>query len=117
MNRKQLENYCNSKAYVTDDYPFGPDVHVFRVGGKMFALLGDGSGKLGVNLKCDPDEAMALRDIFKGITPGYHMNKVHWNTVELEGDVPSGEIKRLVDISYDLIFNSLPKSKIRALQG
>jgi len=65
----------------------------------------------GINLKCDPDQALALRDIFKGITPGYHMNKKHWNTIQFGSDVPDGEIKRLIDHSYTLIFTKLPKAK------
>ena len=117
MDQNELEEYLNAKPYATDDYPFGSDVHVFRVGGKMFALIGESTGNLGVNLKCDPDEATALRDVFEGVTPGYHMNKVHWNTVVLESDVPRGEIQRMVDNSYDLIFKSLTKRKIQALEN
>lgn len=116
MELTELKNYCLSKPFVTDDYPFGPDVHVFRVGNKMFALFGEHEGTLGVNLKCDPNEALALRDVFDSVNPGYHMNKVHWNTVKLRGDVPDGEFKRMVDNSYQLVYSSLPKSKIKQLE-
>jgi len=115
MELEELKKYCSDKSFVTDDYPFGPDVHVFRVGGKMFALFGTHEESLGLNLKCDPNEAVVLRDIFDAVKPGYHMSKVHWNTVKLEGDVPDGEFKRMVDNSYQLVYSSLPKSKIKAL--
>ncbi len=111
MNLNDLENYCLNKPFVTHDYPFGPDVHVFRVKKKMFALIGTSNEKLGVNLKCDPNEAMALRDIFEAVIPAYHMSKVHWNTVYLEGDVPDGELMRMVDNSFDLVVKSLPKKE------
>ncbi|WP_196138086.1 MmcQ/YjbR family DNA-binding protein [Aliikangiella sp. G2MR2-5] len=116
MDYKNLQQYLESKPFSTNDFPFGPDVHVFRVGGKMFALISLKETPLRVNLKCDPDEAAALRDIFKSVIPGYHMNKQHWNTVILDGDVPVGELERMIDNSYKLIYQSLPKSKIESLE-
>lgn len=81
----------------------------------MFGIIAEANDPLSINLKCDPDEAMALRDIFENVIPGYHMSKVHWNTVIMQGDVPDGEVKRMIDNSYDLIVASLPKYKQREL--
>lgn len=106
-----VEDYVLSKPFTIEDYPFGPEAAVFKVGGKMFALTVPPGNPSRVNLKCDPTLAIALRQRFKGITPGYHMNKQHWNTVELDGSVPEDEIKKMVDHSYDLVVASLPKSK------
>lgn len=103
--------YLDGKFGATRDYPFGPDVLVFKVAGKMFALSSRHMGHDSLNLKCDPDEAQALRDIYPAVIPGYHMNKKHWNTVLLDGSVPSGEIERMIDNSYRLVVESLPKTK------
>jgi predicted DNA-binding protein (MmcQ/YjbR family) len=78
-----------------------------KIKGKMFATLVEQDGQARTNLKCDPDEAAMLRDIFSAVIPGYHMNKRHWNTVALDGDVPLGEIKRMIDRSYGLVVKSL----------
>jgi len=104
----------------TMDYPFGPDVMVFRVKKKIFAILSLGKEQNGnqdywLNLKCDPDEAVILRDIFESIIPGYHMNKRHWNTVILNGTVPSGEIQRLIENSYQLVVLTLSKKQQKLL--
>ena len=110
-------NYASAKAYLlsqpeaVEDYPFGPEAAVFKVRGKMFALLMDTGGTVRMNLKCDPDEALALRDIFPAVTPGYHMNKKHWNTVELDGSIPNGEIERMIDNSWLLVVNGMPKAR------
>lgn len=77
----------------------------------MFALLIEAKGATYLNLKCDPDEALALRDIFPAVTPGYHMNKKHWNTVQLNGSVPRGEIERMIDNSYLLVIKGMPRAK------
>jgi len=107
--------YLLSKPEAIEDYPFGPDVMVPKVIGKMFATLGSENGIARVNLKCDPDEALALRDIFTAVIPGYHMNKKHWNTVILDGSIPQGEIERMIDNSYLLVIRSLPKFQREAL--
>jgi len=102
------------------DFPFGDDVSVFKVKGKMFATLSLGTGKekdtdgkmagfYCINLKCDPEEAVMLRDIFDAVIPGYHMNKAMWNTVILNGSVPAGEIERLIDNSYMLVVKKMTK--------
>lgn len=110
-------NYASAKAYLlsqpeaVEDYPFGTEAAVFKVRNKMFGLLMQGKEEARINLKCDPDEALALRDIFPAVTPGYHMNKKHWNTVLLDGSVPDGEIERLIDNSYLLVIQGMPAAK------
>ena len=98
-----------------EDFPFGPDVAVMKIKGKMFATLAMSGDSPRSNLKCDPDEAVMLRDIFEAVLPGYHMNKRHWNTVVLDGDVPRGEIERMIDRSYGLVVKSLRKVEREAL--
>jgi len=110
MDIEEFRQYCLSKPGTTEDCPFGPDTLVFKVMGKMFSLcsiseFGD------VNLKCDPERAVELREQYDQIKPGYHMNKTHWNTVTLEG-LSQVLICDLIDHSYDLVKDSLPK-KIR----
>ena len=108
MTLADLQAYCATKSGVSWDTPFGPDVLVFRVAGKIFALAPI-DAFVSVNLKCDPEKAIDLRERYDGIKPGYHMNKQHWNTVEVTGTVPHKLILELVDHSYDLIRASLPK--------
>lgn len=91
--------------------PFGPDVLVYKVGGKMFALTVPDDFPSRMNLKCDPARAAALREEHEAIIPGYHMNKRHWNTVILDGSLPASLIRALVRHSYDLVVVSLPKNK------
>jgi predicted DNA-binding protein (MmcQ/YjbR family) len=110
MDLAQFRKYCLSKPRVTEGTPFGPDVLVFKVGGKMFALAALDEMPTTVNLKCDPDWALDLRDRYEQVRPGYHMNKKHWNTVEIEGSVPDTELRKMIDHSYDLVVESLPKS-------
>ncbi|MBV1909304.1 MAG: MmcQ/YjbR family DNA-binding protein [Kangiellaceae bacterium] len=118
MNQEQVKEYLLSKPQSFEDFPFGPEVAVFKVKGKMFATLaigkmgkGDDEGNLDwwMNLKCDPDEASALRDIFKSVIPGYHMNKRLWNTIILDGSIPPGEIERMIDNSFMLVINKMSK--------
>lgn len=112
MDIQQYYDYCLSKKAVGEAFPFDEDTLVFKVGGKMFALSSLReweSGSPGVNLKCDPDRAAELRAQYDDINPGYHMSKVHWNTVTLGGDVPDKLLKELIDHSYDLVFGSLTK--------
>lgn len=92
-----------------EDYPFGPEVAVFKVRSKMFGTFAMHQGQEAINLKCDPEQAVALRDIFPAVIPGYHMNKKHWNTVFLDGSIPMSEIERMIDHSYDLVVSSLRK--------
>jgi predicted DNA-binding protein (MmcQ/YjbR family) len=110
MDLAHFREFCLSKACATESTPFGPDVLVFKVSGKMFALAALDEVPSTVNLKCDPDLALDLRDRYEQVTPGYHMNKKHWNTVEIKGGVPDAELRKMIDHSYDLVARSLPKS-------
>ena len=116
MNYKEAREYLLSKPEAVEDYPFAINVAVFKVHSKMFATLVETDGVPWSNLKCDPQEALMLRDIFPEVTPGYHMNKKHWNTVQLDGDLPRGEIERMMDNSYTLVVKSLPKKTRQALE-
>ncbi len=109
MDILDLREHCLGKPHVTESFPFGPDVLVFKVAGKMFALLNIRSEDASVNLKCDPERAVELREHHPEIEPGYHMNKQMWNTVRLLGGLPDAFIRELTDHSYDLIVESLPK--------
>lgn len=106
-----VEEYCLGELGAVEDYPFGDDAAVFKVGGKMFALTSPPGKPTSINLKCDPTLAIVLRQTYPAITPGYHMNKQHWNTVKLDGSVPDDEIKKQIDHSYDLVVASLPKAR------
>lgn len=102
-----------AKPYAVEETPFGPEVLVYKVGGKMFALLTVEDVPVRMNLKCDPERALDLRDRHEGIIPGYHMNKKHWNTLVLDQTLPAGLIRELIDHSYGLVFAALPR-KVRA---
>ena len=116
MDYKVAQAYLLSKPEAVEDFPFGPDVAVYKVKNKMFATLATNDGVAQTNLKCDPDEALALRDIFTSVIPGYHMNKKHWNTVILDGDVPVFEVERMIDNSYGLVVKGLKKVERQALE-
>ena len=111
MDLESFREYCLRKPEATEGTPFGPDVLVFKVGGKIFALASLDEVPARANLKCDPDLALELRDRYEQVTPGYHMNKKHWNTVEIESGIPDIELRKMIDHSYELVVNSLPKSK------
>ena len=113
MDLAQFRAYCLSKPRATEGTPFGPDVLVFKVSGKMFALAALDEVPTTVNLKCDPDLALELRDRYEQVTPGYHMNKRHWNSVEIEGGIPDRELRKMIDHSYDLVARSLPKPRAK----
>jgi predicted DNA-binding protein (MmcQ/YjbR family) len=102
MDIVSLRDYCISKKGATESFPFGDDTLVFKVDGKIFALV-NLDGDLSINLKCDPALAIELRERFTSVTPGYHMNKKHWNTVLLEGSVPDKDVFSWIDHSYNLI--------------
>lgn len=102
----------------TESLPFGPDALVYKVLGKMFALVGENSNPLSISLKCDPDDALALRDQYTAVQPGYHLNKKHWNTVILDGSIPEDEIWAMVNHSYELVVRSFKKvDRERLLAG
>ncbi|MFA6232743.1 MAG: MmcQ/YjbR family DNA-binding protein [Bacteroidota bacterium] len=109
MNVETLRRYCLSKPGTTEDFPFDEETLVFRVQGKIFCLVSLEKIPLQFNLKRDPIRAIELREAFDAVRPGYHMNKKHWNTVVMDGSVPSREIREMIDHSYTLIFESLPK--------
>lgn len=111
MNIETFREYCLSKRGATEDTPFGPEDIVFKVEGKIFGIAALDEVPPRVNLKCDPDLALELRDRYEQVSPGYHMNKKHWNTIELDGVIPEREIKKMIDHSYDLVVRSLPKAK------
>jgi predicted DNA-binding protein (MmcQ/YjbR family) len=114
MNIEEFRTYCLSKKGVTESFPFGEDTLVLKVLDKMFALA-NLDGPLSVNLKCDPEKAAELREQYKAVKPGYHMNKQHWNTVLINGTVSDVLIKEWIDHSYSLVVNSLPKIKQQQL--
>ncbi len=115
MNIENVYEYCLAKKGVTEHFPFDKDTLVFKVADKMFALTSLQNWEAGnpsINLKCDPEKALELRAEFKGIVEGYHMSKKHWNTIFINKDVPDRLILELINDSYTLVWNSLPK-KIR----
>jgi predicted DNA-binding protein (MmcQ/YjbR family) len=109
MDVEKFRDYCLSKAYTEEGMPFGEGTLVFKVGGKIFALLSLDTVPGRANLKATPEDVVQLREQYEAVQPGYHMNKVHWNTIYFESDMDDKELFRLVDISYDLIYDSLPK--------
>ena len=109
MNISDFREYCLAKKGATESFPFDEKTLVFKVI-KMFALT-DVEGFKSVNLKCNPERAIELRETYQGIKPGFHMNKTHWNTVSIDSDVPEKLILELIDHSYDLIVNSLTKKQ------
>lgn len=112
MNIQQIYEYCLSKKGVTEHFPFDEDTLVFKVGGKIFCLTSLSKweeGNPSLNLKCNPEKAIELRAQFEAIQPGYHMSKVHWNTVYLNQDVSDRKIVYLINHSYELVMASLPK--------
>lgn len=113
MNLESFREYCLAKPGVEETFPFGEDTLVFKVMGKMFALTGLDSAVFTINLKCDPERSIELREAHHEIQPGYHMNKQHWNTVNCEGELDERLLLELVDHSYTLVVKSLSK-KIQA---
>lgn len=110
MNIEEFREYCIAKPGVTEEFPFDESTLVFKVMGKMFALT-DLIDEFSLNLKCDPERAIELRELYPAIKPGYHMSKVHWNTIMMDGSVPQKLILELIDHSYQLVVEKLPKSK------
>lgn len=109
MDIEILRQYCLQKAGVTEGFPFDEVTLVFKVMGKMFALLALDANPKQINLKCDPERAIQLRSEYDTIKPGYHMSKVHWNTLVLDGSLPAALVHNLIDHSYELVKSSLPK--------
>jgi predicted DNA-binding protein (MmcQ/YjbR family) len=115
VTRNQVRAACTAKPGAVETHPFGPGVAVYKVGGKMFALVPHDGDPPSVNLKCDPEWSEVLRSAYAAVQPGYHQNKKHWNTVVLDGSVPNDEVRELIDHSYDLVVESLPRDARAAL--
>ena len=124
MNKQSVHDYLQSKPGTFITQPFSQDSDVYKVQHKMFATLYEGKeGQLDennepvfwLNVKCDPDEALILRDKYEAILPGYHMNKRLWNTIVLDGTVPENEIKKFIDDSYQIVVDNLPTAQKEAL--
>lgn len=109
MDIESFRQYCLSLPAVTEELPFGPDTLVYKVAGKMFALT-DINTFESINLKCDPDLAVEVRERYPAVLPGYHMNKKHWNTVLMDGSINNQLIRDWIRQSYDLVAASLPKA-------
>ena len=117
MTPADVVEYCMEKKGVEETTPFGPEALVYKVMGKMFALIDPDEYPSFVNLKCDPDRALELRDEYEAIRPGYHMSKKHWNSVYLDGDITDGFVRELIDHSYVLVVQGLRKSDREKLEG
>ena len=111
MDLEQFREYCLSRVAATESMPFGEGVLVFKVAGKIFALAALDEIPATVNLKCDPDLALELRDRYEQVQPGYHMNKRHWNTVEIDSGVPEAELRKMIEHSYDSVMRALSKAQ------
>lgn len=116
MNVEFFREYCLNKRGVTEGFPFDSKTLVYKVGDKMFALT-DVDEFISINLKCEPTMSLDLRERYEGVRPGWHMNKKHWNTVSVNSDVPVTLLKELIDCSYHLVFDSLPKRIKNELQN
>lgn len=108
---------CGSQTGAVEDYPFGDEVAVFKVGGKVFAMVPVDDRHPSVTLKCDPDLALELRARYPAVRPGYHTNKRHWNTVDLDGTIPGDELEDMVTHSHALVVSRLPKAERARFQG
>lgn len=117
MTRDEVLNVCAALPGATEDYPFGDGVAVFKVGGRMFALVPLEESPETVNLKCDPELALDLRDRYPSVRPGYHQNKRHWNTVELDGSIDDGDVRWMIDHSYELVVAGLPRAVRERIQS
>ena len=117
MDIEQFREYCLAKKGVTEDFPFGEVTLCLRVGGKIFAITGLDAERFSVNLKCDPDYALELREQYPEVQPGWHMNKKHWNTVDFEGALDERLLRTLVDHSYEQVVKSLKKAERAALEA
>jgi predicted DNA-binding protein (MmcQ/YjbR family) len=109
VNATDLRTWCLRQAGAIEDFPFGREVSVFKVAGKMFALSALDRTPLEVSVKCEPELAVSLRQSYPAIRPGYHLNKRHWNTITLDGSLPDQLVRDLIEDSYDLVVSALPR--------
>jgi predicted DNA-binding protein (MmcQ/YjbR family) len=114
MNIEDLRDFCLNLMGTTESFPFDETTLVFKVGGKMYALV-DLEGPLSINIKCDPEKAIELREQYCCVIPGYHMNKKHWNTIMIDGSISDKTIMGWINDSHNIVFNSLPKTKRQML--
>ena len=117
MNRDSVLDLCLSLPEAVEDYPFGDDVAVFKISGKMFALVPLIGESGSVTLKCDPVRAIELRAIHQAVRPGYHTNKRHWNTVDLDGTIADDDLSAMITHSYELVIKGLPRIERNRLFG
>jgi len=117
MHIEEFRTYCLAKPGVTESFPFDEVTLVFKVMSKMFALTGLNGEQFTVNLKCDPERALDLREAYPEIQPGYHMSKKHWNTIDFEGSLEDKMLMELIDHSYDLVVSKLKKAEKEALKN
>lgn len=115
LTRDDLSKHCLAMTGAVEDFPFGPEVAIYKVKGKMFAVLPVVANPPSISLKCDPVEAPLLRQMYAAVTPGYHLNKKHWNTVISDGEIPDERIVEMIEDSYQLVRQSLKKSDQQAL--
>jgi predicted DNA-binding protein (MmcQ/YjbR family) len=115
MNIEEIREYCISKPGVTEGFPFNDTALVFKVAGKMFALLDLSEDSRGITLKCDPERAIGLREQYPEVTPAWHFNKQHWNGVDIHGNVPADMMRQWIDHSYELVVNGLKREDREAL--
>jgi predicted DNA-binding protein (MmcQ/YjbR family) len=111
MDKHDLKDRCLGLPGASEEFPFGDEVSVFKVSGKMFALCALDGEPLELSVKCDPELAVQLRSAYPAVTPGYHLNKRHWNTITLDGSLPDEMVADLLGDSYDLVVASLPKAR------
>jgi len=117
MELETLKGLLLEMVGVTEEIPFGPEALVYKVMGKMFALVAWDESPMRISLKCDPERAVELRSVFKGVRGAYHFNKRHWNMVDLDGSVPIPEVLAMIEDSYDLVVRGLPRAKRGQLQS
>jgi predicted DNA-binding protein (MmcQ/YjbR family) len=117
MIRDDVLELCARFPAAVEDYPFGDGVAVFKVGGRMFALVSLEADPGSVNLKCDPGLALELRARYSAVRPGYHQDKRHWNTVDLDGSIDDDELREMIEHSYGLVVKALPRSERARLSG
>lgn len=120
MNETQAREWLLAKPEAHEDFPFGPEVRVYKIQSRMFATLGSiplaGTRVTAMNLKCEPQQALGLRELFPAVVSGYHMNKRHWNSVILDGSIPEAEIRWMIDHSYALVVKAMPRAVRSSLE-
>ena len=114
MTRNELIDYCKNKKGVTIEFPFDNSCMSFKLVSKFFAFINIKEGKNKISLKCEPWLAVAFREQYEGVMPGYHLNKKHWNTIDVNLDIPIEKVFEMIDMSYDLIYKSLKKQEREA---